>query len=49
MQLPLHQEWAMDIFDKIRSDLVPDYVIKLKVSHMVTVELLIEITHKQIK
>lgn len=49
MQLPLHQEWAMDIFDKIRSDLVPDYVIKLKVSHMVTDELLIEITNKQIK
>jgi hypothetical protein len=30
MVSPRHQNWAIDIFDKIRSDLVPDFITKLK-------------------
>ena len=29
MELPRHQTWAMQTFDKIRSDLVPDFIAKL--------------------
>ena len=27
--IPRHQEWALEIFDSIRSDLVPDFITKL--------------------
>lgn len=40
MSIPLHQQWAMSIFDKIRSDLVPDFTTKLKLGNLVTEELL---------
>jgi hypothetical protein len=46
MSIPLHQNWAMDIFDTIRSDLVPDFITKLKINHLVTPEILLEITKK---
>ena len=36
MSVPLHQNWAMDIFDTIRSDLVPDFITKLKINHLIT-------------
>jgi len=38
----------MDIFDKIRSDLVPDFIVKLKINHLITNEILIEITKKML-
>jgi len=43
---PRHQQWAMEIFDKVRSDLVPDFITKLKIGSLVTPELLLEITNK---
>ena len=48
MELPRHQLWAMQIFDKIRSDLVPDFISKLQLSSMVTEDLLIECARKQV-
>lgn len=41
MCIPIHQEWAMHIFDKVRSDLVPDFISKLKLNNLVTEELLV--------
>lgn len=45
--VPRHQVWALEIFDSIRSDLVPDFITKLKINHLITPEILLEITKKQ--
>ena len=46
MAMPRHQDWSMEIFDRIRSDLVPDFINKMKIAHLVTEEYLINITKK---
>lgn len=48
MVSPRHQNWAIDIFDKIRSDLVPDFITKLKLTTLITPEILIDITKKML-
>lgn len=45
--VPRHQKWALEIFDSIRSDLVPDFITKLKINHLITPQILLEITQKQ--
>lgn len=45
--VPRHQQWALEIFDCIRSDLVPDFITKLKIQHLITPQILLEITQKQ--
>lgn len=37
----------MEIFVSIRSDLVPDFITKMKINHLITPEILLEITKKQ--
>jgi hypothetical protein len=44
---PRHQNWALQIFDSIRSDLVPDFISKLKINHLITPQILLDITQKQ--
>jgi len=46
MELPRHQMWAMQIFHKIRSDLVPDYISKLQLGNLVTEDLLVDCAKK---
>lgn len=48
MTIPRHQNWAMETFDKVRSDLVPDFIVKLKINHLITNDVLIEITKKML-
>lgn len=46
-EVPRHQFWALEIFASIRSDLVPDFVSKLRISQLVTPQILLDITKKQ--
>lgn len=48
MVAPRHQDWAMNVFAHIRSDLVPDFINKLKISDFVTPESLLNIAKHQI-
>lgn len=34
--IPRHHNWAMEIFASIKSDLVPDFISKLKIGHLIT-------------
>lgn len=45
--IPRHQNWAFEIFDSIRSDLVSDFIIKLKINDLITPQILLDITKKQ--
>jgi len=36
----------MEVFASIRSDLVPDFITKLKIGHLITPEILMDITKK---
>jgi len=47
-RVPTHQNWALEIFDCIRSDLVPDFITKLKINQLITEQVLIDITKKQL-
>ena len=44
---PRHQNWAMEIFAAVKSDLVPDFMNKMKINHMITPEILLNITKGQ--
>jgi len=46
---PRHQAWALDVFASIRSDLVPDFITKLKIGASITPEILLDITKKQLE
>lgn len=48
LEVPRHQQWAMHIFHKIRSDLIPDYIGKLKIAEHVNESVLLEVTKKQL-
>ena len=49
LQAPRHQQWALHIFHKIRSDLIPDFIGKLKVNHLVNESVLLDVTRKQLE
>ena len=44
---PRHQNWAMEIFAAVKSDLVPDFMNKMQINHMITPEILLNITKGQ--
>ena len=44
-----HPRWAMEVFCQVRSELIPDFITKLKLSSNVTPEILIEIAQNQFK
>jgi len=35
-EIPRHQNWALDIFGSLRSDLVQDFLTKLKITNFIT-------------
>ena len=43
---PKHQDWALHVFDTIKSDLVPDYINKMELTSIVTEDLLLQIAKK---
>ena len=45
---PKHQDWALSIFDKIRADLIPDFISKLKISARVDENVLLNVAKKQL-
>lgn len=45
---PRHQNWAIDIFDKIQPNLVPDFINIMKLQNEITPEILIDITKKML-
>jgi hypothetical protein len=46
LKAPRHHNWAFETFASIRSDLVPDFISKLKIGHLITEEILMDITKK---
>ena len=48
LEAPKHQEWALMMFDKLRADLIPDFISKLKLSDLVNEDVLLNVTKKQL-
>mmetsp|Transcript_22294 Transcript_22294/g.34489 ORF Transcript_22294/g.34489 Transcript_22294/m.34489 type:complete len:189 (+) Transcript_22294:418-984(+) len=48
LTLPRHQEWALTLFDCIRSELITDFIRVFKLSELVTEELLLSTVRKQL-
>ena len=48
LELPKHQEWAMEIFDTIRSDLIQDYIKVLKLGDRISEDILVSTIKKHI-
>lgn len=46
LETPKHQDWALSIFDKIRADLIPDFISKLKISARVDENVLLNVAKK---
>ena len=48
LQLPRHQQWAMHIFHRVRSDLMPDFITKMKLTELINESVLLDVTRKQL-
>lgn len=48
LEQPRHQQWGLHIFHRIRSDLLPDFMAKLKLSALVNDSVLLDVTKKQL-
>lgn len=46
IEIPKHQDWALSVFDKIRADLIPDFISKLKLSEQVDDTILLNVAKK---
>ena len=46
LEAPKHQDWALSVFDKIRADLIPDFISKLKLSEQVDGQILLDVAKK---
>ena len=49
LEVPRHQQWAMHIFHRVRSDLIPDFIGKLKIGSLVNESVLLDVTKKQLQ
>lgn len=45
---PMHQDWAMSIFDQIRADLIPDFIGKLQLTSRIDETVLLNVAKKQL-
>lgn len=46
LETPKHQDWALSVFDKIRADLIPDFISKLKMADRVDETVLLNVAKK---
>lgn len=46
LEAPKHQDWAMSIFDRIRADLIPDFIGKLQLANRIDDTVLLNVAKK---
>jgi hypothetical protein len=48
LEQPKHQQWGLHIFHRVRSDLIPDFIGKLKLGGLVNDNVLLDVTKRQL-
>ena len=41
LSVPMHQQWAMQVFPNIKADLISDFILKFSLQNLVTDDLLL--------